>query len=70
MTYVTVDVEVDMSDFDTEDLMEELSRRGKDVDGAGDLTPDVVKLYERYTLGKPIDDELREIFWKVLGRIA
>jgi hypothetical protein len=31
MPYITTEVEIDLDDFDTEDLVEELERRGKDA---------------------------------------
>lgn len=31
MPYITTEVEIDLSDFDTEDLVEELERRGKEA---------------------------------------
>lgn len=36
MPYITTEVEIDLSDFDTDDLVEELERRG----GTAPLTPD------------------------------
>ncbi|GHB30785.1 hypothetical protein [Salinicola rhizosphaerae] len=35
MPYVTVEAEVELSDFDTEDLVRELTSRGKEAEGAG-----------------------------------
>jgi hypothetical protein len=31
MPYITTEVEIDLDDFDTEDLVDELERRGKDA---------------------------------------
>jgi hypothetical protein len=39
-TTVTVDVDVDLSEFDTEDLQEELAQRGVMLPATGPLTDD------------------------------
>jgi hypothetical protein len=76
MGYVTVnvDVDVDMYDIDTDDLIEELDRRGKSLpDRFGDETEnhDLVRsIYEARRTGKGYDKDLDALIYNVLGRIV
>lgn len=75
MTYVTVnvDVDVDLYEIDTDDLISELERRGKtsfseegdDAENKNLLTI----IYEARRLGKPYERELDLLIFRVLGRI-
>ena len=50
MTYITVDVDVDMDDFDDQDLADELSSRGWFVGETKDWSPPTEELtYEEIT---------------------
>lgn len=69
MTYVTVDVE--LSEFDTDDLKEELRARGyfvSDMDGptANEL---IRTIYEKRRLGKDFESELNALIYTEIGRI-
>lgn len=70
MTYKTIEVEVDMCDFDTDDLVAELERRGREVSGS-DETEVLTKAWladregrknEAYTI-------LREYMLEKLGKV-
>lgn len=74
MTYklktVDVDVEVDLEEFDDEELLEEVASRGL-------VSPEntkflVQQLYEDYTSGstESFDRHLKELFYQALGRVA
>jgi len=67
MTYVTAEVEVDISNFDTDDLLDELKVRGINI-------PEdqrILDLYEAYTLKQErFDKLLRDYFYETIGRIA
>ena len=67
MTYVTVDV--DLSEFDTEDLLEELDSRGE---LPSQLYPDsdelLSEIYELRRLGKDYDKLLDQYIYQKLGR--
>lgn len=66
--YVTVDVDVDLSDFDTEDLIDELESRGKDYETFE--TCEVIRqIYEKRRIGKDYQRELDWLIYDVIGRI-
>ncbi len=69
--YTEVEVEVDMDDFSDEDLLEELESRNIQPDGWDnpENTKELVyKMYEKKRLNQNIDEELREFFWRTIGR--
>lgn len=69
--YTEVEVEVDMDDFSDEDLLEELESRNIQPDGWDnpENTKELVyKMYEKVRLNQNIDEELREFFWRAIGR--
>lgn len=73
MTYVTVDVDVDISEFDEDEIAGYLREQGYTVtDGYDTRTENelIASMYELYRNNKPIDKELRELFYKTIGRIA
>ena len=70
---VTVDAEVDLSDFDTDDLIEELEDRGK-WPGSSDIRFDSTELLEtiwkKRRLGNhDYQTELDQLIYAVLGKI-
>lgn len=72
--YVTAEVEVDLADFDTDDLVEELENRGIDMNTRG-VDGDAMRelltnIYEARRVGRPYDRMLDELIWEGLGRIA
>jgi len=67
MTYVTVDV--DLSDFDTEELIDELESRGEIVGNSGDNAGLVTAIYEKRRLGQDYQTELDALIYEVTGRI-
>lgn len=73
MTYVTVDV--DLSEFDTDDLRQELRDRGFYVSGSDDeigLTPVhelVRQIYEKRRLGQDYQPQLDQLIYNEMGRI-
>ena len=69
--YTEVEVDVDLGDFDTDDLLEELESRGElppesDVN-AKEL---VEKMYYLHRQGQDCTPMLDQLFYSVLGRIA
>jgi hypothetical protein len=62
---VEVEVDIDLADFDTEDLVEELESRGHSVDPQGLLT----RIYEQRKMGHCYERELDELIWQVIGRM-
>jgi hypothetical protein len=66
--YTEVEVDVELDDFDTSDLIEELERREVSVSLENkDL---VQKMLEQQHMGKDIQPLLNELYWNILGRIA
>jgi hypothetical protein len=72
--YVTVDAEVSLDEFDTEDLIEELERRGVDYNTNGVDADEMRELLEAIWLsrrrGLDYQRELDELIWGVLGKIV
>lgn len=72
--YVTAEVEVDLSEFDTDDLVEELESRGYDyntVDVDGDAMREVLEqVWLKRRTNQDYQQELDRLIWGVLGRIA
>jgi hypothetical protein len=70
---VNVDVDVDLYDIDTEDLREELERRGGSLSDNdwedGDNKNLLNIIYESRRLGKDYQKELDTLIFRVLGRI-
>jgi hypothetical protein len=62
MTYITVDVE--LSEFDTADLIEELEIRGE----ISDTQKMLQKIYELRRLGKDYDSVLDMYLYEKIGR--
>ena len=73
MVYRTVNVDIDLCDFDTDDLIEELENRGYacgesvevENEGRGLLN----KIWQNRREGKPYDLELDQLIYLVLGKV-
>lgn len=61
-----IEVEVDLSEFDTEDLVEELGNRGYRAEGDSLLE----KIWRNRREGKDYQAELDEYLYQVLGKIV
>jgi hypothetical protein len=67
MTYVTVDV--DLSEFDTEDLIEELHSRGEMPGFNADTNEMLNEIFNLRRLGKDYDSILDQYLYQKLGRV-
>ena len=70
--YKTVEVEVNLSDFDDEDFIEVLENRGYAVNKTGykfDGDERIEELYQAIKLGKPYDELVRKFVMDCTGRI-
>jgi len=68
--YTEVEVDVSLSDFDTDDLVEELESRGAGVEpGFGDGKEILQVIYEKRRLGQDYQPELEQLIWLGLGRV-
>ena len=68
MRYRTIDVEVDLSDFDDEDLIDELKSRGKYNGTMGNSDELIDKIFHLRRQGKPYERELDEYLYMRTGR--
>ena len=67
--YKEVEVDVDLGDFDTDDLIEELESRGAGTGEFGDGKELLQVIYENRRLGKDYQTELDQLIWLGLGRV-
>jgi hypothetical protein len=73
--YVETEVDVDLSDFDTDDLIEELENRGLDYNTNGVDGDDMRELLTQIWLKRrngntDYQRELDALIWGVLGRVV
>lgn len=68
--YTEVEVDVDLGDFDTDDLLEELENRGAGVTDYGDGKEILNAIYEKRRLGRDYQLELDQLIWLGLGKIV
>lgn len=69
--YTEVEVDVNLGDFDTDDLLEELEERGAlPVEGDLNAKELVEKMYYLHRQGQDCTPMLDQLFYSVLGRIA
>lgn len=69
-----VEVEVDLSEFDTDDLAEELESRGYTVTSGGEYLPEddeleLRKIYDTKKIGGNVDQLLADYLYRKLGVI-
>ena len=67
--YKEVEVDVDLSDFETDDLIEELESRGAGTGEFGDGKELLQVIYEKRRLGQDYQTELDQLIWLGLGRV-
>ena len=68
--YKEVEVDVDLSEFDTEDLIEELESRGAGVEPEfGDGKEILQTIYEKRRLNQDYQPELDQLIYLGLGKI-
>jgi len=69
--YTEVEVDVELYDFETEDLVEELESRGAlPVESDVNAKDIVEQMYLLRRLGKPYDHLVDNLFYSVLGRVV
>lgn len=66
---VDVEVEVNLSDFDSDELIEELESRGVNTAEYGDNRDLLTKIYEKRRLGEDYQQELDQLIWAGLGKV-
>ena len=65
-----VEVDVDLSDFETDDLIEELESRGAGATDYGDGKEILQAIYEKRRMNKDYQQELDQLIWLGTGRIV
>jgi hypothetical protein len=68
--YKEFEVDVELSDFDTEDLLDELESRGSGVMDYRDGKEILEAIYLKRRLGKDYQQELDQLIWLGLGKIV
>ena len=73
MPYVTVDVEVELDEFDTDDLIRELESRGNDYNTRGidgdEARVLLEQIYQARKTNQPYEQQVDQLIWYVLGRM-
>lgn len=67
--YTEVEVDVDMSDFETDDLIEELENRGQTFTTGTNCSELLESIYQKRRLGKDYEAELDQLLWQGLGKV-
>jgi hypothetical protein len=67
--YTEVEVDVDLADFDTDDLIEELETRGSGTLNYGDGTDVLRTIYEKRRTGQDYQYELDQLIYLGIGKI-
>ena len=68
--YTEVEVDVCLSDFETDDLIEELESRGAGATDYGDGKDILMSIYEKRRLGQDYQTELETLIYLGLGKIV
>jgi len=65
-----IDVDVDLEDFDTDDLRDELARRGNEVMSSGYVGDLLRAVYEKRRAGQDYTYELDTLIYEAIGRVS
>lgn len=69
LVYKEVEVDIDLEDFDTDELIEELERRGTGTVDYGNGTEVLQSIYEKRRLGQDYQQDLDRLIWLGLGKV-
>ena len=67
--YTEVEVDVDLSDFETDDLIEELESRGAGATDYGDGKEILETIWLKRRQGRDYQTELEQLIWLGLGKV-
>jgi hypothetical protein len=67
MAYITTEVDVDLSDFDTDDLLDELESRNELP--AFQAKQMIESIYLKRRIGQDYQKELDNLIYEIVGRI-
>lgn len=66
--WTEVEVDVDLGDFDTDELIEELERRDQAFSsGSRNI---VQQMFDNQRMNKDIEPLLKQLYWNMLGRLS
>jgi hypothetical protein len=69
--YTEVEVDVELDEFDTDDLIEELEKRGRGFEVNSHAPTELVtQIYLNRRLGKDYQRELDELIYVAIGKIV
>ena len=72
--YKEVEVDVELTDFDTDDLIEELENRGVDYNTNGvdgdEMREVLEQIWQKRRCGQDYQPELDRLIWGVLGKLV
>jgi len=69
--YTEVEVDVELDDFDTDDLIEELEKRGKGLEVASQTGTELITaIYQKRRLGQDYQRELDELIYVGIGKFV
>ena len=66
--YKEIDIDIDLRDFEDEELLAELKTRG--IFNIDSVTDDLEEIYQKLRLGLDYNKELSDLIYKTLGRIV
>jgi hypothetical protein len=73
MSYITVskevDIDIDLEDFDTDELVSELARRGTGAPECDDGKEVLQSIYVKRRSGQDYQADLDKLIWLGLGRV-
>lgn len=69
LIYQEVELEVELDNFDTDDLIEELERRGSGTVAYGSSKELINSIYEKRRNSKDYQRELDDLIYLAIGRI-
>lgn len=71
IVYKEFEVDVDLDDFDDDDLIDELERRGRGFEVDSQTPTELVtKIWEKRRIGNDYQKELDELIYVTLGRVV
>ena len=68
--YTEVEVDVDLADFDTDDLVEELESRGAGTTDYGDGRELLTAIWLKRRMGQDYQTELDQLIYNGIGKIV
>ena len=71
IVYKEFEVDVDLDDFDDDELIDELERRGRGFEVDSQTPTELVtKIWEKRRIGNDYQKELDELIYVTLGRVV